>query len=96
MAILVEEQKARDSGMTTAIIFGMVLLALIAAVYFVFFSPAPLVENALPSDISQIQNINLNASPLNNYSVFSMITATSGIGTPNVGVTGRDNPFQPF
>lgn len=96
MAIVVEEQKTRDSGLTTAIIFGVIIVGLIISAYLVFFSPAPLVEKALPTNISEIQNVSLDVSPLSNYSSFEMMTATSGIGAPAVGLTGRQNPFQPF
>ncbi len=96
MAIVIEEQQQKNSGLLTEVIFGIIIIALIIAVYLVFFSPAPLVEKALPPNISEIQNVSLDISPLNNYSVYEMITATSGIGAPNATTTGRQNPFQPF
>ncbi|MDE2099212.1 MAG: hypothetical protein KGL39_18305 [Patescibacteria group bacterium] len=100
MAIVVEEQQTqRGSNTVTILTVAAVIVGLFAATYFVFFSPAPLVESVLPgsvSSISQINNVNLDVTPLTDSPVYQMITATSGPGAPSVGTVGRPNPFQPF
>jgi hypothetical protein len=100
MAIVVEEQQAqRGSNIVTILTISAVAVGLFAITYFAFFSPAPLVESVLPgnvSSISQINNVNLDVTPLQNMQVYHMITATSGPGAPSIGALGRPDPFQPF
>ncbi|MCL5006630.1 MAG: hypothetical protein M1153_00570 [Patescibacteria group bacterium] len=95
MAIIVEEQPKGDNTLTVLTI-GAVVLGIVVAAYLVFFSPAPLVEKALPPSISNIGSVNLQITPLTNSSVYNLITATSGIGAPSATTTGREDPFLPF
>lgn len=100
MAIVVEEQqKQRDSNLLTVLTVAAVAVGLVAATYFIFFSPAPLVESVFygnVSSISQINNVSLDVTPLTSLNVYQMLTATSSSETPSVGTVGRPDPFQPF
>lgn len=96
MAIILEEEKKSFNWTKLAIVLAVVL-ALAAAIYFVFFAPTPVFEIIVPPPLESAQKISsFQIDPANvlNSQVFRSLRSYAPL--PTVGSLGRPNPFLPF
>lgn len=84
-------------GVFNFLIIGVVVVLLGAAVYYLFFAPAPLIEVIVPSElksVSKISETGLNTPGIFNSPVYK--TLRQYVAEPVVGDIGRANPFSPW
>lgn len=96
MAILVEGENGKKGTFKIAAIV-IVVMVLILGTYFLFFAPAPLIEVIIPSglqSVSQISETGLNAPEILNSPVYKSLKQY--VAEPELGETGRTNPFSPW
>lgn len=97
MAIIVEEEKKRISwfGITVVIV---ILIFLGVTTYYLFFKPVPGIEQIIVvpelESISKVSKITLDVTSVMNSLVYKSLFQR--IQDPNLGVSGRPNPFLPF
>jgi uncharacterized membrane protein YjfL (UPF0719 family) len=97
MAIIVEEEKQNSSAILYILIWGVLILAILIGVYYVFFKKPELYESAV-----SITNINTNIDGVINAksridlnSVLQMTESLKNyIDIPQNISTGKENPFS--
>lgn len=96
MAITFEEKKKGINWFVIAAV--AVVLGLIGlAVYFLFFSPTPVIEVIVPrqlESVAEISEIQFDPSTVINSSSFRSLKNYTGL--PSAGQLGRENPFISF
>lgn len=91
------EEGNKGRGPFKVLIIVLVLLALGAATYYLFFAPAPLIEVIVPSglqSVTQISQEGLKASEIFNSPIYRSLRQY--VGEPEAGELGRPNPFSPW
>ncbi|MBI2592960.1 MAG: hypothetical protein HYW37_02315 [Candidatus Colwellbacteria bacterium] len=96
MAIIVEEEKR---GPSLFLVLGtlIVLGALFAGTYYLFFAPAPLVEIVSPKELettSAVTKIELDPSGVTDSNIYKGLRQY--VQKPELVSPGRVNPFEPF
>ena len=100
MAIIVKEEKKGLDVVLIAIIGGVVAVVA-AAIYYVFFSPAPLVEN-IPApkgyeEVVKISKIKIDAEGIVNSPAWQFLELRSEIPSLDIIITSRRiNPLEPI
>jgi hypothetical protein len=96
MAIIIESKERRVNWFP--IVIGVVIVvSAVAALYFLFFSAAPLIETVAPIRLESavsLSKINVDPNVILDDAVYK--TLKSYIADPTPGVLGRQNPFLPF
>lgn len=95
MAIVFEEKQKFNWKALAAV--SAAIIAVGAAVYFLFFTPVPAIEIIAPPAVrssSELSNITLDAVSVTNSQQFRALRRY--IGQPSIGQVGRDNPFIKF
>lgn len=94
MAIVIEEEKKSGSGIVTLFLWVILIGAILAGAYYIFFKQPELLEVAMPADFKnteQISKIELKPEELLNNAQFKSLKAH--IPIPLTPSTGRPNPF---
>ena len=94
MAIVIQEEQQSTSGIMIVVIWGVILLVIGVAVYYVFFKNPEIVATKTPSNFEnteQISKIKLDPNEVLSDPKFQALKAhVSPIVLPSVG---RVNPF---
>lgn len=96
MAIILEAEK---KGINWAMIGGVaaILLAIFLAVYYLFFTPAPLIEVVFKSEVKEIsRKVTLNGADISKLLEAASKSFVNRIPPPTKGTLGRPNPFLVF
>ncbi len=97
MAIILEEQKNKNSWLSIAL-GAVVILVIIVLAYFLFFTSAPLIEIVAPLQLqstSQLSAVSFNPTEVIESPVFKVLRKYPGLNI-STGKLGRANPFAPF
>lgn len=96
MAITVEREPMK--GGTIRVIIGVVIvLVLVIATYFLFFTKPPKIEVIAPPEvenITEISEVDIDPRALVNSQEYKALRDT--IPSPALGEYGRENPFARF
>ncbi len=96
MSILIEEEKRPVNWLAVFItIFIMAVLGFVT--YYLFFAETPAIEIILPANLqsaNQITNIAVDPATVLTSDAFKSLKPYAS--QPNIGQTGRANPFLPF
>lgn len=97
MAIIVEQEKRNINWFALAVVLAIVVI-FGATLYYLFFTPAPLIERVAPSGnlqaIKTVSNINLNPDKVINHPVYKILRIYGG-GENLPAAEPRTNPFAP-
>lgn len=96
MAIIVEQERSR-SGILTFVIWGVILVIIVVAVYYVFFRKPETINVAPPASFANTQElakIHFNPQDLIGNPAFQALKTY--ITLPQASTTGRVNPFLSF
>ncbi len=94
MAIIVEEENQSGGNWGSIILWGMVAVILVTAVYYIFFKRPDLVEVATPQNFQntvQLSKIKLDPNEVINSSQFKSLQTYAAPLSPSA--SGRANPF---
>jgi flagellar basal body-associated protein FliL len=100
MAIIIQEEKSKSN-----LIVILVALAIVAAAggltYYLFFSPAPFVEQLAGSSkfesISRLSNIKIDVEEITDSDVWKNLTRPEPVPAINTNLPSRrSNPFESF
>ena len=95
MAIIIEEEQKNIPWFP--IIIGLLIVgALGAATYYLFFAPTPVIDIVLPPALQsaeQLSTIDIDPTSVINSRLFRSLRVYTGL--PSVGELGKANPFLP-
>ena len=98
MAIVLQEQQT--TNWRALIWIGLVFVIIGGGAYFLFLAPAPAIEKVIPTELksaSELSNVKFRTDL---DSVVRELPPQGKlqryVGQPNVGPTGRENPFLKF
>ncbi len=99
MAIVVESEKKKSPTVAIAIAI-IVIVILVAGTYYLFFSPAPAIQNIIvPRDlqsISQVSKLDVNGAVQSLTSSANYNSLKNTLPPQQVNGYGRSDPFQPY
>ncbi|MCL4405319.1 MAG: hypothetical protein M1361_02085 [Patescibacteria group bacterium] len=98
MAIVVEGEKQK-SPITTVVVVIIVLIIVAFGSYYLFFSPAPAIQNiVVPADLQSIdQTSKIDISVVQSLASSTAYTNLKVLVPPQqVNGYGRSDPFQPY
>ncbi len=99
MAIIVEQEKRRINWFGIAVAAAVVGI-LVIAIYFLFLSPAPLIERVTPSGglatIKTVSHIQFDPNKVLAHPVYKILRVVSPPTDTESAPPPRPNPFLPF
>lgn len=96
MAIVVQEEKTEYTQPTGLIVWGLIIVLVIAGVYYIFFKRPDLADFAIPAEFEQARQISeLQLSPQDVIDNPQFQALEVHVIEPLTASSGRVNPFLP-
>ena len=98
MAIVIEEEKRKFNWFGLALVVALVL-GVVLGVYYLFFSPVPLIEKVIPQRVQSIKDISstdFRPDAILNSETFKILKQYSSPVEAPLPQTPRSNPFLPL